>query len=385
MTEKQSTPSGLVLWAAMGTMVMALVSIGLLVFYVLANARGHHIENAPHPPITPTLVAAIWLLLAASWAIWLLRNYGSGSRIARTVSAIAVVLLIATPLVGWRAFTSERTLTVLSSTCTAESLRNTGGDPRTGCNEEAVDTIVLLEAVQGNRIWVPANTGNLTREFANLPPGSWDARLTVDGPADTVSVVVIGERDGTTVRLGTLRPAADAESDRLRWSGVVPVADDVSRIEVQFYLSPNPAVNSARIRFDVRSCAGQTIRSFDAAGCEPMDASSPFIYEQPPDGTRTWRQLYVAREGESFVVSNLEARNYTLQPDYVTIEQSTQSTDVLIIPAAMEQVAANTITVPGKNSFEIEIDASTGELLYVIYVFPSGPTFAETFRILAPA
>ena len=384
MTRKTSTQPGLALWAAMGTMVVALVGIALLFFYVLANARGRHIEGAPHPALTPTLVLAVWLLLATGWAIWLLRNDGSGALITRIVTAITLVLLIATPLVGWRAFTSERTLTVLSSTCTAESLRNTGGDPRTGCAENAVDTIVLLEAVQGDQTWVPTNTGNLTREFFNLPPGSWDARLTVDGPAETVSVVAIGERDGATVRLGTLRPAADAESGRLRWSGVVPVADDVSRIEVQFYLSPNPAVTSARIRFDVRSCAGQTIRSFDAAGCEPMDATSPLVYEQSPEGARTWRQLYVSRDGESFVVSNLEARTYTLEPDYVNIEQSTQSTDVLIIPAAMEQVAANTITAPGENSFKIKIDASTGELLYVIYVFPSGPTFANNPQDQAP-
>lgn len=384
MTEKQSARADLVLWAAIGTFVVVLLGIAVIAMNMLDTARGRHIEDAVQPSLTPTLVAAVALLMAVGWAIWLVQQRGIRNLAAGIAVATAVVLLIVTPVVGWRAFTSERELTIVTTTCNAESLRNTGGDPRTGCTEEAVETIVLLEAVRGTDTWVPVTTGNLTRDFTNLPPGSWDARLTVDGPAETVAVMVIAERDGAPVRLGTLRPHADEESERLRWSGVIPVASDVSSVVVQFYLSPNPAVESARIRFDVQACAGQNIRSFDAGSCEPMIASSPFIYERPPDGTRTWRQLYVAREGDSFVVSNLEARTYTLQPDYVAIENATQSTDVLIIPAAMVQVAANSITVPGENDFEIEIDASTGELVYVVYVFPAGPTYAGAPEVIAP-
>lgn len=85
----------------------------------------------------------------------------------------------------------------------------------------------------------------------------------------------------------------------------------------------------------------------------------------------------ILTEDDSFVVSNLEARTYTLQPDYIAIENATQSTDVLIIPAAMDQVAANSLTEPGENEFVIEIDPSTGELHYVVYVFPTGPTYAN--------
>ena len=379
MTKQQSNRSGLVLWAAMGTIVLALAGIALVGFHLLDNASGRSIEDAPQTPLTPTLVSALGMLLAAGWALWLVRTRGSHDLSARIVSGIAVVLLVVTAFAGWQARGSERNLTIVTTTCNAESLRNIGGDVRTGCSEDAVETIVLLGAVRGDQAWVPDTiTGNLTRQFINLPAGSWQTRLTVDGPADTVSVVVIAERDGEPVRLGTLRPHYDAATARLRWSGVVPVAADVSSLQVQFYLSPNPAVTSARIRFDVRACTGQSIRTFDAAGCEPMDAGSPFIFEQPPEGARTWRQLHVSGDGDSYVVSNLEARTYTLQPDYVNIEKTTQSTDVLIIPAAMEQVAANSITAPGESSFDLQIDDSTGELVYVIYVFPTGPTFAHS-------
>lgn len=385
MTRQQSNGPALVLWAAIGTIVVVLVGIGLIAMNMLETARGRHIEDAPQPPLTTLVVSAACLLVAAGWATWLVRHRGSRDLATRLVSGIAVLLLIVTPIVGWQAFSSERDLTIVTSTCNAESLRNTGGDLRTSCTEAAVETIVLLGAVNGDKSWVPDTaTGNLTREFHTLPPGSWETQLTVDGPADTVAVVVIGERDGDPVRLGSLRPQFDAASERLRWSGVIPVADDVATLQVQFYLSPTPAVESARIRFDVRACTGQTIRTFDAAGCEPIDVDSPYIYEQSPEGARTWRQLHVTRDGESFVVSNLEARTYTLQPDYVTIEKTTQSTDVLIIPAAMEQVAANSITEPGASSFDLEIDESTGELVYVIYVFPAGPTFASTTGIPAP-
>jgi hypothetical protein len=263
---------------------------------------------------------------------------------------------------------------VVSATCKADSSRNAG---YSDCNEEAVDTIVLLEAVNGSRTWVPDSiTNNLTREFTDLPTGPWQARLTVDGPADTVTVNVIAERDGDPERIGSLQPYFDTESDQLRWSAVVPLDSDISRVQVQFVRSPNPAVQSARLRFEVRSCQGQNIRTFDASQCQPMDAGSPFIREQTPEDARTWRQLWVTREGESFVVANLEARTYTLQPDYVFIEQETQSTDVLIIPATMEQTVASSIAEPGASSFTIDIDPNTGELAYIIYVFPAGPTFA---------
>jgi hypothetical protein len=251
------------------------------------------------------------------------------------------VLLVVTPLVAWQELSSHRELTVVSATCEADSSRNSG---YSNCSEEAVDTIVLLEAVDGNRTWVPDSmTNNLTREFTDLPDGPWVARLTVDGPADTVTVNVIAERDGDPVRIGSLQPYFDAESNQLRWSSVVPFDSDISRVQMQFVRSPNLAVQSARLRFEVRSCEGQSIRTFDASQCQPMDAGSPFIREQTPEDIRTWRQLWVTREGGSFVVVNLEARTYTLQPDYVTIEQETQSTDVLIIPTAMEQTAANSI------------------------------------------
>src|SRR5699024_5684336 len=103
------------------------------------------------------------------------------------------------------------------------------------------------------------------------------------------------------------------ESEHLRWSAHVPIDDDISTVQVLFYLSANPAVESASIRFDVRECQGQTMRSFDASQCAPMESSAPLVVEKSPEGTRTWRHPHVTRNGSQMVITNLEARTYELQ------------------------------------------------------------------------
>lgn len=375
MTDKPAQKSSLELVAAIGTILLVLLSIILLALDILARANGRPIEDVPNPPLAPVVVCGMALLLAAAWAVWLARDRGLQNTTTRVVVGLAAVLLVVTPLVAWQEFSSHRELTVVSATCEADASRNTGFSD---CSEEAVDTIVLLQAVDGSKTWVPENiTNNLTRDFTDLPDGPWEARLIVDGPADTVTVNVIADHDGDPVRIASLRPSFDEESDRLRWSGVMPFGSDISNVQVQFVRSTEPAAESARLRFEVRSCQGQNIRTFDASQCQAMDATSPFVREETPKDARTWRQLWVTREGQTFVVSNLEPRTYTLQPDYVFIEQETQSTDVLIIPAAMEQTATNSLAEPGASNFTIDIDANTGELTYIIYVFPAGPTFAQ--------
>ena len=363
---------------AAATVLVIIGAVALVALDTLAEARGRLIESVPQPPLTRVLVCAGLLIIAIAWATWLAKHQGRKHILTIIASVIAVVLLIATPVLGWQAMNHKRDLTVISMTCDAEILTNSGVAPLTDCNEESVDTIVLLEGVESDETWVPdASTNNLTREFDDLPGGKWKTRLTVDGPEDAVSVVAVADRNGKQERIGTLQPSMDPESERLRWSGVVPVETDVSQVRVLFYMSPNPAVGSASIRFDVRQCSGQTLRSFDASRCEPFEGSSSFVSETKPDTTRTWRQPLVAREGTTLVVSNLEARTYVLEPDYTSIQMYTQSTDVLIIPTAMDQVEENSITTPGESTFDITIEPNTGELTYVIYVFPTGPTYAS--------
>ena len=377
MTRKHPTQPAYLLAAIIATIVLALAGIALISLEFLEQAGGRHIENAPQPPLTVTLVSLTALIVAAAWAIWLVRDRGFGSIISKIVIGLAAVLLLATPYLGWQALNSDRDLTVVTNICSAESLRNTSSNLRNGCEETAVDTIVLLEGVETDDTWVPdETTGNLTRTFNDIPGGNVETRITVDGPAETVTVTVVGERDGKQVRLGTLRPHADVESERLRWSGTIPVDEDMTNLQVLFFVSENEPVQSARVRFNVLSCAGQNESNFDASRCEPLETGSPLVYEKAPEGTRTWRQLHVFREGTAFVVSNLEARTYTLEPDYVNIEKTSQSTSVVIIPAAMDQVPENSVTSPGESSFDIQIESNTGELTYNIYVFPTGPTYA---------
>lgn len=380
-TQKPSSTSTFPLVAAIATVFLIIGAIAIIALERLNIARGRHIEDAPQTPLLLSLVCLGLFLLAAGWLWWWAKHHGWRHVFTVVLAGVTALLLIATPLVTWQAFGNERELTVISMSCDAKSLRSTGGVSLAGCEEHAIDTIVLLGGVSNNDQWAPDETiGNLTRKFHELPAGDWESMLTVDGPPDTVAVFVIGLRDDEEVRLGNFRPFMDAESGRLRWTSLVRLNADISTLHVQFFLSANPAVQSASIRFEVKECSGQSIRGFDASQCNPMESNAPFVMEKSPSEPRTWRHPQVTRSGTEVVITNLEERTYMLQPDYAGIEAYTQSTDVLIIPSAMPQVAENSVAVPGESVFEVPIESNTGELLYTIYVFPTGPTFAGIDR-----
>lgn len=365
--------------AAAVTIILVIGAIALITTNQLANLRGRNIENAPQIPLLVPALCLMLLLISIGWVVWLAKRYDYRHALTKIAMVSTALLIVVTPLVTIRAFSSERDLTVISMTCKAEQLRYTGAAPLTGCTEEAVDTIVLLEGVESDEQWVPtAAVGNLTRDFTNLPGSKWKALLTVDGPPDTVAVAAVADDGDSQTRIGTFRPYMDVESGQLRWTSLIPVDTDVSQIRVLFYLSENPAAESASLRFDVRECPGQTVRRFDASRCESFNSAAGFVAEKQAAGPRTWRQPRISTEGSTLVVNNLEARTYELEPNYATIEAYTQSTDVLIIPSAMPQVEENSITVPGESTFEITINENSGEQLFTIYVFPTGPTYAQS-------
>lgn len=375
--QQQSPSSSLPLIAAIFTVVLVIGVIALVALDRIEIAQGRNIEDAAQTPLTLPIACGALFLLALGWLVWLIKHFGLRHIITMIVTGIAAILLVTTPFFAWQSFSSQRDLTVISMTCDAESLRNTGGPALANCEQDAVETIVLLEGVKTDDVWVPDEaTGNLIREFRDLPGGNWKTMLTVDGPPDTVAISAVGQRGDETVRMGSFRPYMDVDSERLRWSALIPINDDISTVQILFYLSSDPVVESASIRFDIRECQGQTLRSFDASQCEPMETSAPLVIEKSPEGTRTWRHPLVSREDSEMVITNLEARTYELQPDYSSIEMYTQSTDVLIIPSAMPQIAENSITAPGASSFDVTVEETSGELVYTLYVFPTGPTFA---------
>lgn len=383
MSKQPTTQSSILpLVAAVLTLFVVIGAIAVASLDLIETARGREIEAAAKIPLTLPLVSLGLLLIAGGWLYWLFTRYGRRHMLTIFVSVATALLFIITPLLAFQAFTSERNLTVISMTCDAEALRSSGGMALAGCEDNSVDTIVLLGGVQSDDSWAPDNTvNNLTREFHDLPGGDWKAMLTVDGPPDTVAVSLTGTRDGEDVRLGTFRPHMDAESGRLRWTSLVELDADMETVRIQFFLSANPAVASASIQFQVMQCQNQSIRSFDASQCEPMESNAPFVMEKTPSEVRTWRHPLVVRDGSMMVISNLETRTYKLQPDYAGIEMQTQSTDVLVIPTAMDQTEANSVVVPGESVFDVAIEPSTGVLIYTIYVFPAGPTFAGVSRL----
>ncbi|MCA9835206.1 MAG: hypothetical protein KC435_14725 [Thermomicrobiales bacterium] len=365
--------SSLSVAAIVATVLLALGGFTLLILDYLHSTRRLAIEDAARIDLTRPLVGGVFLLLALGWLLWLWKTRGLRSTGTIVAAIVATMLLIATPLVTLQAFRSDRDLTITTMNCAADTLLSSANNALAGCEDAAIDTIMLLGGITSNDQWIPEDSStNQVRTFADLPTGDWSATLTVDGPESTVTVYVLAERDGSWIRIGQLRPGMDSESGRLRWSGQISVNASDTNLKVQFVASANEVVPSAQLRFTVKSCVGQNTRTFDASTCETTNPGASLIQEETPDGTRTWRQPIVTLEGGVLVVANLEARTYSFRPDYATIQIQTENTDIFIIPTAMEQVEGNSITHPGDSTFDITIAPSTGVIEYTIYIFPTG-------------
>lgn len=369
-----STPprSLLFLAALVATGLLSLGGIILLIMDYLRSQKRLAIEDANRVDLTRPLVVGVLFLISLGWLLWFWKKQGMRSIGTVVVSICSVALLVLTPLLTMQAFGSGRDLTVTTMNCDAETLLSSANNALAGCEDAPIDTIMLLNGIASDDQWLPETSStNQVRTFADLPDGDWSATLTVDGPESTVTVYVLAERDGSWVRIGQLRPGMDSASGRLRWSGRISVNAADTNLKVQFAASANDAIPSAQLRFTVKSCNGQSTRTFDATACDATNPGASLVQEQTPQGTRTWRQPIVTLESGVVVVTNLEARTYTFQPDYLTIQTETQNTDVLVIPTAMEQVEANSITHPGDSSFDITVAPNTGVIEYTIYIFPA--------------
>lgn len=365
-------------WLGVFATLLALVAIAwLFVQDVLANRRGRTIEQVHDARWNHVILAFALLIIAALWVAWLGRK--RGIRFVGTIatSGVLAVMLVLTPILAWRASTQTRDITITNMRCEAEALQTIGGDPLMDCEDAAVDSIVQIGEVTDDKWRVPdVMEGNQKSVFSNLPSGGWDARVMVDGPADVTAVHIVDMQTDRGQRIATLQPQFDEESGYMRWSGVVRVPGSTDTLRALFYVSPTPAAPSAKLRFSVMQCAGQVIRDFVASACEPAMLNLPLVMETPTDTARTWRYPHSVMNNGVQTVSNLEPRSYTFQPDYPSIQIQTRSTDVLVIPAPMEQVEANSISTPGEDTFVIDIATNTGPVDYIVYVFPTGPTYA---------
>lgn len=366
-------------WVIAGIVVTLLIVLAGMALAMLDMARSsgiQPIEAAAEPQLTLMIIVGIYAILAGLWTFWFARGRGVRSLATLVCAVLSVALLLAAGTIGWQALTQSRSLTIAPMTCAASGLKVSGGNPIDGCHDSAVETGVRLTGERTDDSWNATTDASQTSSFVDLPAGSWTARLTVAGGDDTVAVHVIALRDNRWVRIGQLRPSLDIDSGELRWSGTIGTRETDRELRVQYFASENPAVASASIRFDVRDCTNQSIRTFDASSCQPLREAAVFLQEQSPEGVRTWRQPRVTIQGTTLVATNLEARTYELAPNYAAIQTATGGTDILIIPSAMDQTEENSVSVPGDSSFAVEITPSTGVIEYTIYVFPSGGQLA---------
>lgn len=367
-----------VLVAAIVSGIAILASLALLVLDYLATTQGRTIQQVIDARWNRTLLLGVLLIIGLGWSIWLVRHRSWRDLAVIGVSVLTAVALIGTSVAAWGAINSPRDVVLTSMQCDAEALRTSGGDPLATCEIAAVDTIVLLSDTPSGSQWIPgAMEGNTTSRFDDLPGGGWDATITVDGPRDTTAVHIVAMRGDRATRIGAFTPTLNQENVRSEWRGVVRVPGDTDDIRVLFFESPGDEVPSAGLRMNVRACHGQSIRTFDPVQCEPMEITEPLVSEPTTTGARTWRYPISEVRGSTQAMTNLEARTYTLTPDFATIQMLTQSADVLIIPAAMPQTEENSVIRPGQSTFDVTVEPNSGELEYTVYVFPSGPTFAQ--------
>ncbi len=366
-------------WVIAGIIITLLVVLAGVALAMLDMARSsgiQPIETAAEPQLTLMIVVGVYAILAGLWTFWFARGRGGRSPATLVCAVLSIVLLLAAGTVGWQALTQSRSLTIAPMNCAASGLKVSGGNPVDGCHDSAIETGLMLTGERTDDSWSATTDASQTSSFADLPAGDWTARLTVAGQDDTVAVHVIALRDDRWVRIGQLRPSLDIDTGELQWSGKIGTRETDRDLRVQYFASENPAVASASIRFEVRDCVNQSIRTFDAANCQPLAKAAVFVHEQSPEGVRTWRQPHVVIAGTTLVVTNLEARTYELAPNYAEVQTVTGGTDILIIPTAMDQTEENSVSVPGDSSFPVEITPSTGTIEYVIYVFSSGERLA---------
>lgn len=359
------------------TIIGVVAIIGVFTRDRLEAMQGISLAEAQSARWTLPIIFVIALVLLAVWTWTLYRRRTLTSWLVRSLLVLSVIALLAAGSLSWWAATVRRDITIVTYRCDATVLMTTGRDPMDGCTPEGTATNVRLGTSDEPDTFTSTPTDDGQRAaFRDLPQGSWKATLTVDGTRDTVAVGVVADGPNGLKRVAGMDPYSGQQADQTRWATSLTFPHDVETFNVLFYESAEPVVPSASLRFNVFDCRDQNLESFDASNCTPATYSMPLVIEKIPEGAHTWRHPVTTMEGPVQVVSNLEAREYTFQPDLAGLNMQTQSTDILIIPTSSEQTINNTLTQPGAQDMTVTIASNTGPLQFNVYVFPRGSIYA---------
>lgn len=342
--------------------------IAIILLQQIAKRGGWTIAQAEDWKLILPAIALAITLMATTWAFMFHRQRHGNPRISRVLIGIAIFAAVATVFLGFRAIAGDREIAMSTYTCPSEMLRtrNATPNPDDDCTAETRDVTLSIGSPDNPTYRTPTGSGEAYL-FENLPSDTWKARLHATADPDVVGISIVDTSTDSSRTLAAMSRTTSGE-----WTATFDFPADADRFALLYHTADAPAVPSASVRFAVMACEGQSIRSFDAAGCTPTTVNLPLIGEANADGAHIWRYPVVEVGEAGQRVVNLEARTYTLTALPANVQSQTGSADMLVLPAAGNQTTDRAVAAPGQLTFEVNVTASSGPLEYVIYVFPSG-------------
>lgn len=369
-------PSTIALSILITVSLLALAALGWVWFTRYApvhfDVGDATIEDARRATRILPLIGLGIALLAMAWlAVWARARW----EITLLPIAVGVIGVLAFVLAGrafWLGIDAAQPIRIVTYACEADAgrLGPEAGTVPDGC-EIAADPGRATIGTGDDPAMEEPNPGDTTANaFPDLPPGRYDARLTVTAPDDTASAMLVAETsDG-------LRPVSPLDHRTGRtWDGTITLHPNLESYALLLYASPYEGAPGATLRFSVQQCTGTSVATFDASTCSPAPVTTLLVEEIPAaDAAGAGRPLTVEIADDAMIVSGLEQRTYTFTPAVSLVGNG-----ILVIPEGGDQVADRSVLQQAGallGTFEIGISANTGDLTYTIYLVDEGITVA---------
>jgi hypothetical protein len=316
-----------------------------------------------------TLIALMWV---ATWfrARWTITT------LPIVMAAISGLALIATFYGFWQSRTNGHDIVVETYICEDAQDRPAPFNDSLpeGCEIAVNAQTISLGTADDPDLIQPDTPSDTIDRFSNLPPGAYDAQISIPGEPDTASVVLAVETDEGIRSLGALQHQKSGT-----WSGRIALHPDLDTYYVLQNTSTFHAAPEASITFTVRECRGVSLAAFDPAACDPEPFERPIIEEMPVPEEPRGRPLSIAIDGNGMTLTNLEARSYTFTPTITLASMTTRTPTILILPADEPQTRENNVLRPDEavfGAFTVDITGTSGPLTYNVYVFQESQTVA---------
>jgi hypothetical protein len=330
------------------------------------------IEDARRATRIMPLIGLGIALLAMAWlAVWV-RARWEITLLPIVVGVIGVLAFVLAGRAFWVGIDAAQPIRILSYSCEANADRiepGADGIPE-GCAIAPEPGHATIGTGDDPAMEEPDDDDTTANAFTGLPPGRYDARLTLAAPDGFASAMLVAETDDGP------RPVSRLEHRTGEfWSGTIALHPNLETYALLLYASPYEDAPDATIAFTLQQCLGTSVANFDVSTCSEAAVTTLLVEEIPPsDEASTGRPPTMEIADDSVVVTDLEQRVYTFAPAISLI-----GNEILVIPAGDDPAADRTIlqqTGAPLGTFEIEVAEGTADLAYTIYLIDEGITVA---------